>query len=87
MSLSSLLLLYRKPLPEIVEGVHVPNDLDLSLRSYRKAELARIAQESSVLRSSVANIEQTLGDIDGYLNMLKSICFEVLLVAHNILKV
>ena len=74
-----LLLLppHRKPLPEIIEGQHVQNELDRQLRFYRESEMEYIKKEATKLRESATDIHETLSEVEGYLAQLRNLCVEV----------
>ena len=66
-----------KQLPEPEKGVHVANELDLLMAKNRHAELSSIVEMATKLRTSATDVLEALGDVEGYLNMLKSMAVEV----------
>ncbi|KAK3095803.1 hypothetical protein FSP39_019399 [Pinctada imbricata] len=66
----------RKPLPQPVTGRHVTNELDRMTRQYREAELQHIIESATNLKNNATDINETLSDIEGYLQILKNVAQE-----------
>ncbi len=68
---------FRKPLPPIIEGQHVENELDQNMRFYRESELRQICKEARQLRLSATDITVAMQEVNLYLAQLKNIAVEV----------
>lgn len=53
------------------------NELDRSIRYYRKVELLALAAEAATLRESATDVGEALVKIDGFLAILKNLAVEV----------
>ena len=70
----------RKPLPNVETGVHVDNELDRNIRSYRISVMGDIVRRAGELKKQMkkeANIKESLNEIKNYLAMLKNLTVEV----------
>ena len=67
----------RKPLPPIIEGQHVENELDQNMRFYRESELRQICKEARQLRLSATDITVAMQEVNLYLPQLKNIAVKV----------
>lgn len=65
------------PLPEFTIQRNGVNELDLNKQDRRKAELASLVGEISVLRESATDIIETIEVIKSYLMRLEELCIEV----------
>jgi len=70
----------RKPLPQPKPSVHVENELDRYLRSYRETELTKMAADAAALRDSETNIDKALTKLERFLTTLNNLAAEVLLM-------
>ncbi len=67
----------RKPLPNVIEGKQVANELDRQLRYYRETELEHIQKEAVKLRENATDVNEAMGEIEGYLGQLRNLAIEV----------
>jgi len=67
----------RKPLPDVKDGVHTQNDLDIQMRKYRISEMSYIVDEAGKLRETATDIDDALADVEMYLATLKNLSIEV----------
>jgi hypothetical protein len=68
---------FSQDLPDPVKGVHVANELDLLIAKNRKAEMEHIVEQATKLRVSATDINDALGDVEGYLASLEHLAVEV----------
>lgn len=61
-----------------MEGQHVQNDLDRQMRYYRDTELEHIRKSCLKLRESATDVTDAMGDVEGYLALLKNLAVEVI---------
>ena len=71
------IFLYRKPLPKVIEGQHIQNELDKQGQYYRVNELETIVREASNLRENATDINDALSEVENYLGVLDNLCIEV----------
>jgi len=64
--------------------VHVENELDRYLRSYRQTELTNIAAEAAQLRDTETNIDKALTKLQRFLLTLSNLAVEVRLTSRSI---
>ena len=69
--------LARKPLPPVIEGQHVQNELDKQLQYYREVELKHIFKEARKLREAATDVSDVLGEVENFMAQLKNLAIEV----------
>lgn len=64
-------------MPDVVDGVHMQNDLDIQMRQFRISEMGYIVDEASKLRETATDIDDALAEVESYLATLKNLSVEV----------
>lgn len=70
-------MIFRKPLPDVLDGFHMQNDLDIQMRQFRISEMTYIVDEAGKLRETATDIDDALTEVESYLATLKNLSLEV----------
>ncbi|CAD5119914.1 DgyrCDS8495 [Dimorphilus gyrociliatus] len=75
-TLDRVILDCQKPLPDIIKGQTVENNLDREIRIHRQRVLTDVREQAITLRKTADNPEQAISELEDYFEQLKNIALE-----------